>query len=407
MSSERAREEAEAKKQEEALVRVYRAELAILQRRRQQSSNDEEDEDQYDVSSSSSSAFSVACSSSGGEEDVGGGDDESVKKDGDATTQKSAVAQKDSHVHQDASKDDEPNADSPQPQDQLEASSTTVLPDVVLNTMMIEKESSMLFSLTQSLGGFAFLSVDQTFPTTATSATAAQQQQQHYVMEGYFVANPKVQARIHMTIQQMETSIHETTHNRKRPKTSASRHHGKVVQLDCQLSSKDKDEADDDDIVDWSYLQQFSSASTTNHSLPDWTRRVASYLKFEQKRHTYLQHWENVHKCTWSRQNEDTENSSRRRTGTSSRILIVPRCSSSSSSNRKMPSFIWEWNWKQEGDNLQFVWTNNNSTREKNSSSLLSEDKEEDPPTPEGFQDLLSCAKSCEKALELILETLD
>jgi len=270
---------------------------------------------------------------------------------------------------------------------------------------MIEKESSMLFSLTQSLGGFAFLSVDQTFPTTATSATAAQQQ--HYVMEGYFVANPKVQARIHMTIQQMETSIHETTHNRKRPKTSASRHHGKVVQLDCQLSSKDKDEADDDDIVDWSYLQQFSSASTTNHSLPDWTRRVASYLKFEQKRHTYLQHWENVHKCTWSRQNEDTENSSRRRTGTSSRILIVPRCSSSSSSNRKMPSFIWEWNWKQEGDNLQFVWTNNNSTREKNSSSLLSEDKEDDPPTPEGFQDLLSCAKSCEKALELILETLD
>ena len=256
------------------------------------------------------------------------------------------------------------------------------------SSSIINKQECL--ELTQSIQGFVFSSVESETHPTATREKDPNQPLAMYLFRGHFVANPSVSACIRMTVEinrkntKAVVGLQSHHSSQKRRRVSASRVN-RVVSLECSLSSSKGD--------DLSHIEASMSPSssnnntkpttTHNNSLPDWIQRVSVYLEFDKRQHNSV--------LRWNRTYGHEYHCSHRTSKTSHSVWIQPKENTSNA-----PTFIWEWDWVQEKDSVQLVV----------GTEITASGGDVDDLSPKGLQDLVTCVGSCEKALDVILQTL-
>ena len=265
--------------------------------------------------------------------------------------------------------------------------------------------------LTQSLQGFVFSSVDNVHDVPPSPSLIK------YILRGHFLTKPSVSACIRMTVEVIRRKITPTKRGPKslpeqddgRPSKKQRCHNNssKVVNLECSLfSSRGEDVSH---MMEASLILPGENSSLQSKSLPSWLQKVSAYLKFEQRQQECMLHWnrpgdeERNHPYVCSQKKYmgrlgagSSSSSSRKASRPVCWIEPSSNASSHNKSSSKLPTFIWEWDWSQERDVLRMACTNEDNDESDDDVSALS---------PQGLKDLITCAGSCEKAILQILET--
>jgi len=287
----------------------------------------------------------------------------------------------------------------------------------------LSREKQECIDLTQSIQGFVFTSVESlakpertTPPKTTTTTTTLfatlnqPQQRMTYILRGYFPIKPSVSARIRMT-----TEMYSRTKllHKKRKRTSSSssysssqkeRIRGLVVELNCSLES-----SEDEDLTymetNLSSLSSSSSSSKLNRqSLPDWIQGVNAYLEFDKRQEECLDRWKARHGHVFHFFFQtNTSNSTNKDKNVIKSMSIQPNnCNNNNNNNAatNLPVFVWEWDWHHERDTLRY----------ELSTSIMDSRRANGPDesglSEQGLRDLVACTGSCEKALDVIFNSI-
>lgn len=355
----------EAIREEEALIRVYQAELAILQRERSRTIEEEETNNT-------------------------GGAAAAVRRDEDKEDDEDVLLL--------ASMFPGPSLDD-------DNSLTTSSNGNTMATLVdLSRSKHECLELTQAIQGFVVTTVETKtkVPPTVNNAILKQPPPTAalYAVRGHFLAKPSISACIRMTVEIIDKNPESTRSKsqakRRRVLSPTDNSTTRVASLECSLSSSSED-GDDDNVSHLETAIALMQTKSCNyiHSLPNWIQRVSAYLEFDNHQHTCLRRWNRTYLggvYRFSRQMIIVNNSSK--TVKKDVVWIQPKSETS-----KLPSFVWEWNWTQEKDTLQLqvVGTAGNGDND---------DDENDDLSPKGLQDLVVCMGSCDMALETILRAV-
>jgi hypothetical protein len=192
--------------------------------------------------------------------------------------------------------------------------------------------------LTQSIQGFVFTSLEHDCGST------------QYILGGYFIASPSISASIELTVEIVDHN-NERTRKRQRRKCGAKgRSRSRVVGLKCQLSSScPGEDLSYIPVPQGSPSEKNSTNSNTynNKSLPDWIAKMSHYLEFEQERKKCIEQWQRKYECHSEYMGMKVEIQLVPRRG-------EQHDSSEQQQEQEavLPSFCWEWKWDEERDVL-------------------------------------------------------
>ncbi|CAB9508179.1 expressed unknown protein [Seminavis robusta] len=249
-----------------------------------------------------------------------------------------------------------------------------------LEAAMEDKIKTECWELTQAIQGFVVDSVESRAPHNDVSIGQNDSKTlSSYRIQGHFCMATNVSATIHLTTEQIPNRNNSTTAS-----TSKTTSNSRIIRLEGTLTKAGKR---------WTQAEEQVSAVTARHcqnnNMADWIRRLGDFLRFEIQQTRALAKWEALYRISnnnlWSRSDDSIS------------VDLHP-------GDSHAPTFTWQWDWESEKDTVSMKKLSREYDKE--GSDADNDSDVSSHPSPQGLKDLVEHAGSCERALELILETM-